>query len=165
MPEPIGSAAPQELPQLDKLTGPERAFMVRLQEAMNRGEVMWWRYQPFSLRLAEGARYTPDYATVERGGLIVLYEVKGTGGFKATNFGRGGTRGDGSRSRLAFLSAVEEYPMYRFRTAFQRRKKDGGGFLVEDHHPGLGMCRGTDVEPEQVDWSPADVLQDLEGEA
>ena len=138
MPEPIAKAEPQRATA--KLTKPEVAFMRVLEERKARGEIVWWSEHPMSLKLADGSRYIPDYMVVTWDGTILVYEVKGTGGWNHVTFaGRGRPSGsEGGKSRAKFLFAVECFPLFRFMSAIQQRKKDGGGFDEEAYAPRLG---------------------------
>jgi hypothetical protein len=130
LPDPIAIALPITDPE--KLTGPERAFWKILQLRLAAGEYVWIGEHPFSLRLADGLRWSPDFAAVTREGFILVFEVKGTGGWSSVTFNRGGRGGRGSeggKSRAKFLMAVRCFPFYRFVAAFKRTKKQGGGFV------------------------------------
>lgn len=67
-----------------KRTGPrgmnklEAAWAEVLRAREMRGEVLWWRYEGISLRLADGAWYTPDFAVVVASGEMELHETKGS---------------------------------------------------------------------------------------
>jgi hypothetical protein len=58
----------------------EAAFARHLEYLRNVGEVLWFAYEPFSLRLARRTRYTPDFVVVLADGTTVLREVKGRKG-------------------------------------------------------------------------------------
>ena len=55
----------------------EQAFGLRLLSQKQRGEILWYAYEPFKLRLAKTTFYTPDFAAVWEDGAILIYEVKG----------------------------------------------------------------------------------------
>lgn len=132
---PIARAAPAR--HNAKLTKPEQLFAQLLAQRQAAGEVLWWAAHPMTLRLGVGLSYTPDFMAVLASGVIALYEVKGTGGFKGTRF-NGGHVGSGNESRAKFLASVEAFPCYEFYTAIQKRKRDGGGFVIEPHAPRSG---------------------------
>jgi len=77
------------------------------------------RYEALTVKLANGHRYTPDYAHWDDG-VLVLTEVKGS--YKLHSHGR---------ARLAFDQARVEWPQFRWVWATKRTAKDGGGFRVE----------------------------------
>jgi len=76
-------AAPWRGVATAKSTGPrgmnklEAAWAEVLREREIRGEVLWWRYEGISVRLANGAWYTPDFAVVVDGGEMECHECKG----------------------------------------------------------------------------------------
>ncbi len=55
----------------------EEAFARTLEYRKAVGEIVWWAYEPFRIRLADGAFYRPDFATVDLDGRTSIYEVKG----------------------------------------------------------------------------------------
>ncbi|HWQ54840.1 MAG TPA: hypothetical protein VN442_14230 [Bryobacteraceae bacterium] len=56
----------------------EAAYAGYLEVLRKAGLVDEWRYEPATLKLAEGVRYTPDFLVRFReGGLMVFHEVKG----------------------------------------------------------------------------------------
>ena len=57
------------------------------------GDLLWWKFEPIKLRLADGCFYTPDFMALTHTRLIVLYEVKG----KTRK-----TRADGTKYDAAF---------------------------------------------------------------
>lgn len=40
-------------------------------------DILWWRFQPLRLRLADGSFYTPDFGVLTRDCLFELHETKG----------------------------------------------------------------------------------------
>lgn len=49
-----------------------------LQESRKRaGKIVLWRYERFTLKLADDTRYTPDFYVLELDGSVSLIEVKG----------------------------------------------------------------------------------------
>lgn len=69
------------------------------------------RFEPITLILSSGSRYTPDFLTLDDG-IPTLHEVKGSY--------RLGSQG---RAHTAFLEAASQFPFFRFVWATQ--KKDG----------------------------------------
>lgn len=58
----------------------EKEFATELELRRRAGEVLWWDYEPFRLKLSstEQLTYTPDFAAVLADGEeLVIYEVKG----------------------------------------------------------------------------------------
>ncbi|MFA7254136.1 MAG: DUF1064 domain-containing protein [Patescibacteria group bacterium] len=60
-----------------KKNGLEQAYARRLEQLRAAGEVLWWRFEGLSLRLADGAHYKPDFAVQLADGTIELHETKG----------------------------------------------------------------------------------------
>lgn len=48
-----------------------------LKPAMLRGEIAWYAFEPWKLRLAENTTYTPDFGVMLANGQIECHEVKG----------------------------------------------------------------------------------------
>ena len=55
----------------------EAEFALNLSLLLAAGEIQWWEYEPWSLKLGEGARYTPDFITMNPDGTLHVWEVKG----------------------------------------------------------------------------------------
>lgn len=55
----------------------EAAFALTLEYQRSIGELVWWDFEPFRIRLADGAFYRPDFVTVDKEGRTAIYEVKG----------------------------------------------------------------------------------------
>lgn len=71
------------------------------------------RFEPITLVLASGSRYTPDFLTIDDG-VPTLHEVKGSY--------RLGSQG---RALTAFREAASQFPFFRFVWASEKK---GGGF-------------------------------------
>lgn len=92
----------------------ERAYSMRLASRLQTGEILWWDYEPFRLRIGKGAWYRPDHAVLELDGSMVLVEVKG--------FWR-------EAARVRIKVAAERYPMFRFCAVTRER---GGAWKTEE---------------------------------
>ena len=55
----------------------ETQYALHLDRRKAAGEILWWRFEPFTLRIGAGARYTPDFAVQLPDGVIELHETKG----------------------------------------------------------------------------------------
>lgn len=71
------------------VNGEEQLFALYLENMRRSGHVLFWEYEPFTLKLGPSCRYTPDFVAVhlavprcgngkERGVRVVVYEVKGS---------------------------------------------------------------------------------------
>lgn len=94
------------------MNGLEAEFSRELTRRVNAGELLWWKFEGITLKLAPDTRLTCDFATQFPGGEIVLYETKG--------FMR-----DDANVKLKVAS--EAFP-FRIIVVYKRAKKDGGGF-------------------------------------
>lgn len=56
----------------------EAAYAAVLKDREHSGEVLWWRFEPITLKLAENTRYTPDFFAMLDTGELVVFEVKGS---------------------------------------------------------------------------------------
>ena len=96
------------------MNGLERAWAEELAKRKAVGEILWFRYEGIALRLADGARYTPDFALMFADGTLELHEVKA---FWA------------EAARLRIKVAAELFP-FRF-LAVRRGPKNAGWQLEE----------------------------------
>lgn len=100
----------------------ETEFAAVLEEWRIAGVIVWWRYEPFTLRVTDGfdgnhasVRYTTDFAVMLPDGEIELYEVKGFADEKDI---------------LRMKAAADVFP-FTFRLVKKLAKKDGGGWSIE----------------------------------
>lgn len=75
-----------------------------------------FKFEPITLRLARGAKYTPDFAVWNYDGSLDFFETKG--------FWR-------EAGRLRIKLAAEIYKQHNFIAVQKNRKKDGGGWEYE----------------------------------
>jgi hypothetical protein len=87
----------------------ETAYAMRLELERLGGVWQWWAFEPITLRLAQGARYTPDFGLLDPGGHIVFHETKGHWREAAL---------------VRIKVAAELYPFFRF-VAVTRPKGEG----------------------------------------
>lgn len=99
-----------------KMNGIETSYSNRLEFLRRTGEVLWWRFEPMKLRLADGSYYKPDFGVLTKAGQFELHETKG--------FWR-------EAARVRIKVAASLFP-FRFIAITARRKKDGGGWKVEE---------------------------------
>jgi hypothetical protein len=55
----------------------EQAYAQHLDLQVHAGKVLWWRFEPFKLRLADGSYYKPDFGVLPRDLLFEIHETKG----------------------------------------------------------------------------------------
>lgn len=110
-------------PRRSGMNSTEKGYADHLDELKAAGEIVWWRFEPFTLRVTAAAeeggkqaiRMTPDFAVMMADGTLVCDEVKGYAG---------------ETGMLRLKAAAEAFP-FVFRLVTKRRKKDGGGYQVE----------------------------------
>lgn len=90
-----------------------------LEPALKDGSVLWYKFESITLKLAEGCRYTPDYAVMRADGTIELHEVKGSKAIFQDD------------AKVKVKTCAELFP-FRLLVCYPRPKKDGGGWLVEE---------------------------------
>jgi len=71
-----GAFARGKLPanRMNKL---EAGYAAYLDVLKHSGEVLWWRFQPWNLRLADGATFKPDFGVMMRDLGMECHETKG----------------------------------------------------------------------------------------
>ncbi len=79
------------------------------------GDVAWYKFEGFKLRLADSTFYTPDFAVMLSNHEFQCHEIKGYWQDDA---------------RVKIKVAAELYP-FRFLAITKRAKKDGGGWVTE----------------------------------
>ena len=94
----------------------ETAYGRELEMRRRVGEVAWYRFEGFKLRLADNTFYTPDYAVMLADGTLECHEVKGYWEDDA---------------RVKIKVAAEMYP-FRFVAIQALPKKQGGGWKIEE---------------------------------
>ncbi|MBK8123942.1 MAG: DUF1064 domain-containing protein [Dokdonella sp.] len=80
------------------------------------GEVLWYRFEGITLRIAKGVSYTPDFVVMLASGEIELHEVKG--------YWRDDAR---AKTRVA----AEQFP-FRIIAITRPSRKKGAGWVFED---------------------------------
>lgn len=128
---PAAAAKPAQAPTVESLTtiiakGTQRDLGMNKTEAeyadalearKARGEVVWWRYEAITLKLADNTRYTPDFLVMRPDGELQVHETKG-----------GFIREDGWQ-KLKIAAGL--FP-FRFFLCQKRAKKDGGDWLIKE---------------------------------
>lgn len=93
----------------------EAAYARDLETLKIAGDVAWYKFEGFKLRLADNTFYTPDFAVMLSNGELQCHEVKG--------FWQ-----DDARAKIKI--AADMYP-FRFFAIKKQAKKDGGGWVTE----------------------------------
>lgn len=71
------TAITQRRPPVRGMNKTEAAYSDYLQMLKGSGEVLWWRFEPMRLRLANGAWFKPDFGVKLRDGSFEFHETKG----------------------------------------------------------------------------------------
>jgi hypothetical protein len=106
-------ASAQGKPPVRGMNKTEAAYAEHLQALYVAGRVLWWRFEPIRLRLANGAYYKPDFGVKLLDGSFELHETKGHWREAA---------------RVRIKVAAELFPMFRFIAV----TRDGGNWKREE---------------------------------
>lgn len=87
-----------------------------LKPALQAGEILWYRFEPISLKLAQNTHYRPDFMVLTRNRELEVHEVKG---FWT----------DDARAKTKIAAAL--FP-FRFIAVRRARKSEGGGWAIEE---------------------------------
>lgn len=98
-----------------QMNGTEAAYAATLEGEKQRGAILWYRFEGIKLRLADNTFYTPDFAVMDKDGVMECHEVKGHWM-------------DDARAKIKI--AADMYP-FRFYAIKKKAKKHGGGWAVE----------------------------------
>jgi hypothetical protein len=93
----------------------EAAYAAHLRLRQIAGEVAWYKFEAFKLRLADNTFLTVDFAVMLSDGTLEMHEVKG---FWTDD------------ARVKIKVAADIYP-FRFLAVQAESKKNGGGWKVE----------------------------------
>jgi len=90
----------------------EQAYEAMLEGMRIAGEVLWYKFEGITLKLADNTRYTPDFFVMRNDGQLECHETKGY------------WRDD---AKVKIKVAAELFP-FRFIAVKQQAKKNGGGW-------------------------------------
>lgn len=79
----------------------------------------WVEFEAITLKLADGCRYTPDFAVMRQDGVIELHEVKGSKAIFQDD------------AKVKIKLAAKLFP-FVFKLAFPIPIKHGGGWTIEE---------------------------------
>lgn len=105
----------------------EQAYRDRLQALQASGEILWWRFEPVKLRLADNCSYCPDFLVMSSDGELQAHECKGSLKFIQ----------DDAKAKIKI--AADIFP-WRFFLVAPNPQKAGGGWQV------LEVGNGNKVE-------------------
>lgn len=98
-----------------KMNKTEAAYESALKTMLVVGDIVWYKFEGLTFKLADNTRYTPDFAVMMADGQIALHEVKG--------FWR-------DDARVKIKVASEMFP-FKFIAVKAKTKKSGGGWEIE----------------------------------
>jgi len=64
-------------PDKERQNKHERIYDDHLKARLQRGEIVFYKFEPFNLRLAENTYYRPDFVVIASDGTVEIHEVKG----------------------------------------------------------------------------------------
>jgi hypothetical protein len=97
----------------------EAAYALHLESLKQAGEVVFYKFEGLTFRLADNTRFTPDFVVMLPDGMIELHEVKGARAIFR----------DDAKVKIKVASAL--YP-FLFKAVFPIAKKHGGGWEIEE---------------------------------
>lgn len=98
-----------------EMNATEAAYAVLLQARKDAGEITDWLFEAFTLKLAEGCRYTPDFSVYFADGTMEFVDAKGGGPIDP-------------KSVVKIKCAAERFFMFTFVIEQKQAKKAGGGW-------------------------------------
>jgi predicted nuclease of restriction endonuclease-like RecB superfamily len=100
-----------------QMNGLEKRYQSELEVRLNAGEIAWFAFEPFKLRLADRTTYSPDFAVMHHNGEFEFIEIKGFWEEDA---------------RVKTKVAAEFFWMFKFIALSPKAKKHGGGWNREE---------------------------------
>lgn len=97
----------------------EAAYELELQAQQERGEILWYRFEGMTFKLAADTRYTPDFVVLKANGELECREIKGAKIVFQSD------------AKVKIKVASEMFPI-RFVAIFPIPKKLGGGWEIQD---------------------------------
>lgn len=94
----------------------EAAYDAYLDGLKHHGQILWYKFEGVTFKLADNTRYTPDFLVMTADNVIECHEVKGYWQ-------------DDAKVKIKVAAAM--YP-FRFIAIKAQAKKNGGGWDVEE---------------------------------
>lgn len=94
----------------------EQEYEQHLMQLQAQGRVLWFEFEPMTLKLADRTTYTPDFLVQMADRTLELHEVKGRWMDDA---------------RVKIKIAADVFRVFRFVGIKKRPKKEGGGWAFE----------------------------------
>jgi hypothetical protein len=99
------------------MNGLETKYAEHLERLKLAGDVLWFRFEGLTFRLADRCRYTPDFVVMRPTGQIELHEIKG---FFADD------------ALVKIKLAAELFP-FKFIAVKKEAKKNGGAWTNQEY--------------------------------
>ncbi len=99
-----------------ELNKTETAYQQHLESLKQSGDILWYKFEGMTFKLAKDTRYTPDFMILNANGELECREVK--------SLWR-----DDAKAKIKIAS--ELFPI-RFVAVYAQSKKDGGGWREEE---------------------------------
>jgi len=96
----------------------EKAYSEVLEMRKMAGEILWWKFEGITFKLAHDTRYTPDFSAMMASGEIQIFEVKGNLNYIQDD------------AKVKIKVAAESFP-FRFFLVAPIARKNGGGWTVK----------------------------------
>jgi len=122
--KPRRAAARRTRSEPGKMNKTEQAYSEVLNQRIEAGEVISWRYEPLTFRLAKRTTITPDFWVVMADGSIEIHEVK------ACN--ANGSYRIEDDAAVKIKCAAEEYREFRWLLCGLKPKRIGAGWRIEE---------------------------------
>ena len=97
----------------------EERFDLYLDALKHHGDILWYRFEGITLKLADNCRLTVDFAVMARDGVLEMIDVKGSPAIFS----------DDAKVKMKVAASI--YP-FRFKVAFPIAEKSGGGWRIDD---------------------------------
>lgn len=136
-------------PAVENMNRIERAYSERLWLRLRIGEIRWYEFEPWKLRLAARDFYSPDFVVITADDGIECHEVKATW-TKGRHAGRAGFRED---AREKIKNAATRFPFLRF-VVVRPDPSLSGEWIVEPVAPFVGATVARQLESGATDLPP-----------
>jgi hypothetical protein len=96
----------------------ETAYDLELKRQLLCGDILWYKFEGITLKLADNTRYTPDFAVLNKNSEMEMHEVKGARAIFQDD------------AKVKVKVANEVYP-FVFKVIYPLAKNKGGGWEID----------------------------------
>lgn len=118
-PSPLAAMRAKGRMKTGEMNGTEAAYAAHLEARKQAGEVLWYEFEAIKLKLSDNTHLTVDFSLMLADGTLELHDVKGSKAIYQDD------------AKVKMKWAAQRYP-FVFRVAFPKKKKDGGGWDIEE---------------------------------